>query len=116
MNDPSLVAFVDIETIRKAAGDLVAELDELSKRKVAILRLSLNGDQSLDTVNTREILQKVMSVMGSKYRDVIKKISSAALRAGGEDLDMDYLKGRLKLLGGDLSKSVSQGLGLAPTP
>ena len=116
MNDPSLVAFVDIETIRKAAGDLVAELDELSKRKVAILRISVNGDQSLESVNSREILQKVMSVMGSKYRDVIKKVASGSPSAGGEDLDLDYLKGRLRLLGGDLSKSVSLGLGLGPVP
>lgn len=114
MNDPSLVAFVDIESIRKAAGDLVTELDELAKRKVAILRLSVNGEQSLENVNSREILQKVISVMGSKYKDVIKKMATGVPHATGDELDMEYLKGRLKLLGGDLSKSVSQGLGLIP--
>ncbi len=113
MNDPSLVAFVDIETIKKAAGELVTELNDLAKRKVAILRLSVNGDQSLATVNCREILQKVMSVMGSRYRAVVRKISTGIPLEDGEELEIDYMKGRLKLLGGDLSKSISQGLGLA---
>ena len=115
MNDPSLMAFVDIEAIRKAAGELVAELNELAKRKVAILRLSVNGEQSLEDVNSREILQKVMGVMGSKYREVIQKVATGVPRAGEEELDMDYLKGRLRLLGGDLSKSISQGLGRVST-
>jgi ElaB/YqjD/DUF883 family membrane-anchored ribosome-binding protein len=113
MNDPSLVAFVDIEAIRKAAEELVTELNELAKRKVALLRLTVNGEQSLESVNCREILQKVMSVMGSRYRAVVRKVSAGDPLENGEELDMDYMKGRLKLLGGELSRSISQGLGLA---
>jgi ElaB/YqjD/DUF883 family membrane-anchored ribosome-binding protein len=114
MNDPSLVAFVDIEAIKKAAGELVTELNELAKRKVALLRLSTNGEQSLESVNCREVLQRVMSVMGSRYRAVVRKVSTGVPLENGEDLEVDYLRGRLKLLGGDLSRSISQGLGLAP--
>ena len=114
MNDPSLVAFVDLEAIKKAAGELVAELNDLAKRKVALLRLAVNGEQSLESINCREVLQKVMGVMGSRYRAVVRKVSTGVPLEGGEELEMDYLKGRLKLLGGDLSSSISQGLGLAP--
>lgn len=114
MNDPSLVAFVDLEAIRKAAAEVVTELNDLAKRKVALLRLSINGDQSLENVNCREILQKVMSVMGSRYRAVVKKVTTGVPLENGEELEMEYLKGRLKLLGGDLSKTISQGLGLTP--
>jgi hypothetical protein len=115
MNDPSLVAFVDIEAIKKAAGELVAELNDLARKKVALLRLAVNGEQALAEVNCREILDKVMGVMGPKYRTLIRKASSGIQPGSVDDLDMDYLKGRLKLLGGDLSKSVSQALGLSAT-
>ena len=113
MNDPSLMAFVDLEAIRKAAAELVTELNDLAKRKVAILRLSANGEQSLENVNCREILQRVITVMGSRYRAVVSKLSAGVPLENGEGLELDYLKGRLRLLGGDLSRSISQGLGLA---
>lgn len=114
MNDPSLMAFVNIEAIKKAAAELVAELSDLAKRKVALLKLSANGEQSLETVNCREILQKVMGVMGSRYRATVRKLVSGIPLENGEELDMDHLKGRVRVLGGDLSKSVSQALGLTP--
>lgn len=113
MNDPSLVAFADIEAIKKAAGELVSELNDLSKRKVALLRLTSNGDQSLNDISCREIMENVFSVMGPSYRAFIKKIASGVRTEGGDDLDLDYVKERLKVLRGDLSKSVSQALGLA---
>ncbi len=113
MNDPSLVAFVDIEAIKKAAREMVAELNDLSKKKVALLRLAVNGEQSLGDVSSREILHKVIGVMGPAYRASIKKIAAGVPPAGGEELDLEYVKGRLKVLGGDLSKSVSQAFGLA---
>ena len=115
MNDPSLVAFVDIASLRKAAGELVAELTELSKKKVALLRLSVDGRESLDNVSCREVLHTVMNVMGPKYRASVRRIASGMPLENGEELDMDYLKGRLRVLGGELSKSVSQTLGLPAT-
>ena len=112
MNDPSLVAFVDIEAIKRASGELVKELNDLSKRKVALLRLSANGEQSLNELNCRELLQRVISVMGPSYKAVISRIGSGKPAANGDDLDLNYVKERLKVLEGDLSKSVSLALGL----
>jgi len=113
MNDPSLVAYVEISAIKQAASALVTELNELSKKKVALLRLTSDGGQGLDDVRSREVLQRVLGVMGTSYRDLIRKMASANSAQKGEDMDLDYIKGRLKVLGGDLSKSVSEALGLA---
>jgi hypothetical protein len=116
MNDPSLVAFVDIGAIKKAAGELVVELTDLSKKKVALLRLSANGEESLDDLGYHEVLETVLRVMGPTYRGVVKRVA-AGLPAdeSGEELSLEFVKARTKLLGGELSKSVSQVLGL-PAP
>ena len=113
MNDPSLVAYVDINEIKKAVTALVTELNELSKKKVALLRLFADGEQALNDVSCRVVLQKVLGVMGPSYRDSIKKMGSGGSAEKGEEMDLEYIKGRLKVLGGDLSMSVSQALGLA---
>jgi hypothetical protein len=113
MNDPSLVAYVDINEIKRASTALVTELNELSKKKVALLRLAVNGEQTLNDVSCRAVLQKVLAIMGPSYRESIRKLASGNLAEKGEDMDLDYIRGRLKILGGDLSKSVSQALGLA---
>jgi len=112
MNDPSLVAYVDINEIKRASTSLVTELNELSKKKVALLRLAVDGEQTLDDVGCRAVLEKVLGIMGSSYRDTIRKMGSESSAEKGEDIDLDYIRGRLKVLGGDLSKSVSQALGI----
>jgi ElaB/YqjD/DUF883 family membrane-anchored ribosome-binding protein len=112
MNDPSLVAFVDVEAIKRASGEIVAELGDLSRKKVALLRLTINGEQSLNDVSCREILHRVMGVMGPAYRESIKRMTSGGPANAGDDIDLDYIKDRLKIIGGDLSKSVSQTLGI----
>lgn len=114
MNDPSLVAFVDIETVKRAAAEIVAELADLSKKKVALLRLSTNGDQPLDALASREILERVLSVMGPTYRTLMKRVA-AGMPADdtGEELSLEFVKSRIKVLGGELSKAVSQSLGLS---
>ena len=114
MNDPSLVAFVDLEAVKKAAGELVNELSDLSKSKVALLRLTTNGETPLADVNCREILDKVMGVMGPTYKASVRKIATGPPSVGGE-LDLDFVKGRLKVLGSEMSRSVSQALGFAST-
>ena len=114
MNDPSLVAYVDINEIKRASTALVTELNELSKKKVALLRLTVDGEQTLNDVSCRAVLQKVLGIMGPSYRDIIRKMASESPAEKGDDMDLDYVKGRLKVLGGDLSKSVSQALGLTP--
>jgi len=112
MNDPSLVAYVDINEIKRAATALVAELNELSKKKVALLRLTVDGEQTLNDVSCRAVLQKVLGIMGPSYRDSIRKMASGSSSEKGDDMDLGYVRGRLKVLGGDLPKSVSQALGL----
>jgi len=112
MNDPSLVAYVEINSIKQAATAVVTELNELSKKKVALLRLSVNGEQALADVSCREVLQKVLEVMGTSYRDLIKKMETSNPGEKSDDMDLDYIRERLKVLGGALSKSVSQDLGL----
>ncbi|MDA4126218.1 MAG: hypothetical protein OK452_03300 [Thaumarchaeota archaeon] len=113
MNDPSLVAYVDLDAIKKAAAELVGELADLSKKKVALLRFSLNEEASLDDLNFREILQTVLTVMGPSYRALIKKITAGAPTPNSNgDLTLDFIQERMKALGGELSKSVSQSLGL----
>jgi hypothetical protein len=113
MNDPSLVAYVDLEAVKKAAAEIVTELAELSKRKVALLRFSLNEEAALDDLNYREILQTVLNVMGPSYKALVKKIGAAspATNPNGE-LTLGFIQERLKALGGELSKTVSQSLGL----
>ena len=111
MNDPALVAFVDIEAMKKAAGELVSELSDLSKSKVALLRLSVNGEQPLIDVNPREILDKVMGVMGSTYKASVRKVATGATGGASAELDLDFIKSRLKVLGGEMSRSISQTLG-----
>jgi hypothetical protein len=113
MNDPSLVAYVDLEAMKKAAAEIVTELAELSKKKMALLRFSLNDEASLDNLNYREILQKVLDVMGPTYRELVKKIAVARPAANSNgDLNLGFIQERLKALGGELSKSVSLSLGL----
>ena len=113
MNDPSLVAYVDLEAIKKAAAELITELSELSKRKVALLRFSLNEEAALDDLNYREILQTVMNVMGPSYRALVKKMATGSPKANsGGELTLQFIQDRLKTLGGELSNSVSQSLDL----
>ncbi len=111
MNDPTLVAFVDLKSLKKAAAELVEELCDLSKKKVALLHLSIDGDQPLDDLSCRRVLQKVLNVMGPSYRAVIKRIASGAPAQEGEDLELEFVRGRLKTLGAELSETVSQSLG-----
>ena len=113
MNDPTLVAFVDINSMKRAAGELVTELADLSKKKVALLRFSVNGDHPLDQLSCRQILEKVLSVMGPAFKAVTRRMSSGSPLEGEEDLEIDYVKSRLKILSPDLSKAVSQAIGLS---
>ena len=116
MNDPSLVAFVDLEGIRKAAEEVVKELLDLSMKKVALLRLSLNGDQPLESVDCGGILSMVLRVMGPAYRDLLKNMTaSGAAKENDEELTLDFVMERLKILELGMAGSVSQSLGL-PAP
>ncbi len=112
MNDPALSAHVDLETIRKAMGELVKELTDLAKKKVALLRLSLNGDEPLENINCYSILQMVLRVLGPSYRSIMKKLPAGhSAEGGGGELSLAFINDRLKVLG-TLSRPVSQLLGL----
>ena len=113
MNDPSLVGYVEVDALKKATADLVSELADLSKRKVALLDLSIDGEKMLDDLGIHKILQQVLNIMGPSYRTLVKKISAGQPANGGADeLSFDFLKGRIKMLGGELSESVAQSLGI----
>lgn len=113
MNDPALGAYVDLEAVKKAAKEMVTELMDLSKKKVALLRLSINGDQALDSLDCRPILQKVLNVMGPSYKGLVKRIASGdPVGESGEGLSLEFIQARLKVLGRESAKIVSQNLGL----
>ncbi|MDA4121329.1 MAG: hypothetical protein OK404_02855 [Thaumarchaeota archaeon] len=109
-NDPSLGAYIDLEVVRKAMGDLVGELVELSKKKVALLRLAFDGEESLENVNCESILDLVLRVHGPSYRGLVKELSDGSQKHG-TDLSIGFIQERLKVLG-DLSGPVSTALGL----
>lgn len=113
MNDPALIAHLDLERVRKAMEDIVAEMGDLSKKKVALLRLTLDGEEHLDDLDYYGILQLVLRVLGPSYRGVVAKLSATSKGSENDGLSLSFLNERLKLLG-SLSKGVSQALGLTP--
>jgi hypothetical protein len=115
MNDPSLSPHVELDTLKKAMGDLVTELTDLAKKKVALLRLSLNGNDLLKDLDFYRLLQLVLSVRGSDYRAILKGVSDRKAGPGeGAPLNIGFINERLKILG-DRSPFVSEALGLEVT-
>lgn len=115
MNDPSLSAHVDLTSIRKATGALVEELNVLAQKKVALLKLSLDGEESLDELNYHAILELVLKVLGPSYRTVVKKLQTGSPATDTKDgLTLDLLRQRVKVLGA-LGSTVSASLGLSPS-
>jgi len=109
-NDPSLGAHIDLEAVKKAMNELVSELMVLSKKKVALLKLSLNGDEPLENIDAQEVLSLVLKVLGPGYRSLVKEISDGNPKHG-KDLTIGFIQERLKVLG-DLTGSVSTALGV----
>jgi hypothetical protein len=112
MNDPTLTAHVDLPSIRKATEEVVAELHELAKKKVALLKLSLNGEESLEDLDYEKILDLVLRVLGPSYKAVVQKLFKAGPGSeNSEGVSLTLIKERLKLLGPRASK-VSASLGI----
>jgi hypothetical protein len=109
-NDPSLGAHIDLELVRKAMGDLVGELVELSKKKVGLLRVSFDSEETLEDFNSESILHLVLKVLGPSYRALIKEITEGPQKRVA-DLSIGFIQERLRVLG-DLSGPVSTTLGL----
>jgi len=109
MTDPSLSAHVDIEAVKKAMGEVVTGLSDLSSKKIALLRLSVGGEEVLENVDSAAVLQLVLKVMGPAYQSTVRKIANGTY-ADDPDLSIDFLRERLKVLGG-LSSAVASSLG-----
>ncbi len=112
MNDPSLSAVVDLEAIKKAMGEIIGELTELSKKKVALLKLSLDGEEPFENLKAYEILQLVLKVRGAEYRSVVNSLKENSVNGSNGELTLRLLRDRLKLLG-NLSGPVAQSLGIS---
>ncbi|QQG48018.1 MAG: hypothetical protein HY247_04390 [archaeon] len=109
MNDPTLSAHADLNGLKRAASDLSRELSELSKKKVALLKLSFNGDADFEELDCYKVLESVLKVLGPAYRTVLKEIASAPRAAGR--LSHEVVRERLRILG-ERSPSVAQALGV----
>lgn len=114
MNDPALSQHVDMASIRKASGELARELNDLAKKKVALLRLSLNGEESLEDLDYNKILELVLRVLGPGYRSVVSGLSKLSPGSeAGEGLTLGFIRERLKILG-SMADKVSVSLGMPP--
>ena len=115
MNDPALSALVDIAVLRKAAGEIVSGMSDLAKKKVALLRLTLNGEEPLDSLDYERILDLVLKVLGPPYRSVVTALSKGGqAKEASEGLTVEFIQDRIRVLG-KKSASVAQALGV-PQP
>ncbi len=110
MNDPALGAYVDLQGVRRAMGDLVSELEELAKSKVALVRLTTNGNHRLEEVDCLTVLKAVLAVMGPSYRTLLKQIASD-IPTQADEVSVDFVRERLKVLG-DAAGTAASVLGL----
>ncbi|MDA4124356.1 MAG: hypothetical protein OK438_02720 [Thaumarchaeota archaeon] len=112
MNDPSLSSYVDLDSIKKATEELAKELADLAQKKVALLRLTLDGEQPVENVDCYRVLQVVFEVWGPRYKALVKKLTEGRPgEKGDKGLSASFIHDRLKVLG-DLSKPVAQMMGL----
>jgi len=114
MNDPALSAFVDPTGFRSATSLVASEMDELSKKKVALLKLTLDGDDPLSNLDYQRILESVLQVLGPSYREVVNRLvrtpPSAGPAANGA-MTLTFIQERLKVLGG-LGPKIAVQLGV----
>lgn len=112
MNDPALSALVDLGDLRKAAAEIVTGMGELAKKKVALLRLTLNGEEPLDSLDYERILDLVLKVLGAPYRSVVTTLSKGAQAKDALDgLTVEFIQDRVRVLG-KKAAAVSQALGV----
>ena len=109
MTDPSLSAHVDLSQVKQAMGELVLGLSELSLKKTALLRFSLDGDEPLGNLDSQKFLQQVLKVMGPAYQATLRKLANGIVEGDGE-LSVDFIRERLKVLGSS-SGAVATALG-----
>lgn len=110
MTDPALSAHVNLGVVKQAMSELVTGIAELSLKKIALLGLSLGDEESLRNLDSQKVLQQVLKVMGPAYQATVKKIANGTME-GDDDLNLDFIRDRLKVLGSS-SASVAGALGL----
>ncbi len=116
MNDLSLVAHADLAAIKSVMSELAKELSDLSSKKVSLLRLSLDGVDLLESLECYRVLERVMSVLGPKYRSLLQQMpEDQPLGKSGDELSLLFVRERLRMLG-DFSKPVAQLLGIKDRP
>ncbi len=112
MNDASLSAHVDLAGVKRATGDVVRGLEELAGKKVSLVRLSLGGEDILDSMDCYRLAQAVFDVLGPSYREIVQKLSTAQSAQDSEvGLNIQFIRERMKTLGA-LARPFSQSLGL----
>jgi ElaB/YqjD/DUF883 family membrane-anchored ribosome-binding protein len=111
MNDPSLSAHVELDAIKKGMFELGKELSDLAGKKVALLTLSFDGEQSLKTVDCYKVLELVLGVLGPGYRTILKGMHDRPSKTADGEVSLGFVRQRLKLLG-ELAKPVSSSLGV----
>jgi hypothetical protein len=111
-NDFSLMAHIDLDGLKGAMAQTAGEMTELSSVKVALLRLELEGEDLIDSLDCYKILEMVMNLLGPKYRSVLEKLPDAqSSEKEGEELSLPFVRQRLRVLG-EFAKPVSQLLGV----
>ena len=112
MNDPALAAHVDLKAVRKAMSDLISGLGDLGGKKVALLRLEVDGKESLGDPDYQKLIGVVFDVLGPRFREVLAKAPGSQSSAAGENVTLPFVRERLKVLGA-LSGPASKALGVS---
>ncbi len=112
MNDLSLVAHLDMPSLKSAMADIADEINEITDKKVTLLKLTIEDEDLLETLNCYKVLERVMSVLGPNYKSLLEHMpESQPIGAGSEELSVVFVRERLRVLG-DLAKPISQLLGI----
>ena len=117
VNDPALAAFADLAMVRKAMGELASGLEELGRKKVALMKFSLDGGGgALKDLDYGKVLLLILKTLAPAYLPVVENISSESKgkseSKGADALGIAFIKEKLKLLG-DLSGPASKELGIS---
>ncbi len=111
-NDLSLVAHADLKLLKSALAELAKDMTELSSKKVSLLRLTLGDEDLLASLDCYRVLEVVMDVLGPKYRSLLERMPESQPPGKPEsDMSLLFVRDRLRILG-ELSKPVSQLLGV----
>lgn len=113
LNDPALASYSDLPKVRKAMGELALGLEELARKKVALMRISIDGEGAITDLDYGRVLLLVFKTLAPNYLTVLEKMPKEKGGSGGNSvLSLAFIKERLKVLG-ELSEPASKTLGLS---